>query len=119
MTKGSQQRQLLKINNKRREEILSTASKVFAQEGCIKWLQNTDKANISKGLIYNYFESKRRLCYVIVMTNIMDRYMEKYPPIGSIPDDSHIEYFIDQSFEFILEDKARAKLLSRFVIPII
>ena len=37
--------------------------------------------------------------------------MEKYPPIDSSPNDSHIEYFIDQSFEFILEDKARAKLL--------
>ena len=46
------------------------------------------------------------------MTNIMDRYMEKYPPIDSIPNDSHIEYFIDQSFKFILEDKAQANFYS-------
>ena len=69
-----------------------------------------NKANISKGLLYNYFQSKEELLRNI-MTNIMDRYMEKYPPIDSLPNDSHIEYFIDQSFEFILEDKARAKLL--------
>ena len=39
-----------------------------------------NKANISKGLLYNYFESKEELLRNI-MTNIMDRYMEKYPPI--------------------------------------
>ena len=96
----------------KKDLILRTALKVFAQEGYHASSVNkiANKANISKkGLIYNYFESKEDLLRNI-MTNIMDRYMDKYPPIGSIPDDSHIEYFIDQSFEFILEDKARAKL---------
>jgi AcrR family transcriptional regulator len=100
------------IRQEKKDLILRTALIVFAQEGYHASSVNkiADKANISKGLIYNYFESKEDLLRNII-TNIMDRYMEKYPPIDSIPNDSHIEYFIDQSFEFILEDKARAKLL--------
>ena len=100
------------IRQEKKDLILRTASIVFAQEGYHASSVNkiADKANISKGLIYNYFESKEDLLRNII-TNIMDRYMEKYPPIDSIPNDSHIEYFIDQSFEFIIEDKARAKLI--------
>ena len=100
------------IREEKKDLILRTALKVFAQDGYHASSVNkiADKANISKGLIYNYFNSKEDLLRNII-TNIMDRYMEKYPPIYSIPNDSHIEYFIDQSFEFILEDKARAKLL--------
>ena len=100
------------IREEKKDLILRTALKVFAKEGYHASSVNkiANKANISKGLVYNYFESKEDLLRNI-MTNIMDRYMEKYPPIDSIPNDSHIEYFIDQSFEFILEDKARAKLL--------
>ena len=100
------------IREEKKDLILRTALKVFAHQGYHASSVNkiADKANISKGLIYNYFESKEDLLHNII-TNIMDRYMGKYPPIDSIPNDSHIEYFIDQSFEFILEDKARAKLL--------
>ena len=100
------------IRQEKKDLILRTALIVFAQEGYHASSVNkiADKANISKGLLYTYFESKEDLLNNIVY-NIMDRYMEKYPPIDSIPNDSHIEYFIDQSFEFILEDKARAKLL--------
>jgi AcrR family transcriptional regulator len=100
------------IRQEKKDLILRTALIVFAEEGYHACSVNkiADKANISKGLIYNYFESKEDLLRNII-TNIMDRYMEKYPPIDSSPNDSHIEYFIDQSFEFILEDKARAKLL--------
>ena len=100
------------IREEKKDLILRTALKVFAQEGYHASSVNkiANKANISKGLVYNYFESKEDLLRDI-MTNIMDRYMEKYPPIDSIPNDSHIEYFIDQSFKFILEDKAQAKLL--------
>ena len=100
------------IREEKKDLILRTALKVFAQDGYHASSVNkiADKANISKGLIYNYFKSKEDLLRNII-TNIMDRYMDKYPPIDSIPNDSHIEYFIDQSFEFILEDKARAKLL--------
>ena len=100
------------IRQEKKDLILRTALIVFAQEGYHASSVNkiADKANISKGLIYNYFESKEDLLRNII-TNIMDRYMEKYPPIDSIPNDSHIEYFIDQLFEFIIEDKARAKLI--------
>ena len=100
------------IREEKKDLILTTALKIFAEEGYHASSVNkiADKANISKGLIYNYFDSKEDLLNNII-SNIMDRYMEKYPPIDSIPNDSHIEYFIDQSFEFVLEDKARAKLL--------
>ena len=102
-----------KQDNKKEKKdlILRAALEVFAQDGYHASSVNkiANKANISKGLLYNYFQSKEELLRNI-MTNIMDRYMEKYPPIDSLPNDSHIEYFIDQSFEFILEDKARAKL---------
>ena len=99
------------IRQEKKDLILRTALIVFAQEGYHASSVNkiADKANISKGLIYNYFESKEDLLRNII-TNIMDRYMEKYPPIDSIPNDSHIEYFIDQSFEFILEDSAKYEL---------
>ena len=93
------------IRQEKKDLILRTALIVFAQEGYHASSVNkiADKANISKGLLYTYFESKEDLLNNIV-SNIMDRYMEKYPPIDSIPNECHIEYFIDQSFEFILED---------------
>ena len=99
------------IREEKKDLILRAALEVFAQDGYHASSVNkiANKANISKGLLYNYFQSKEDLLRNI-MTNIMDRYMEKYPPIDSLPNDSHIEYFIDQSFELILEDKARAKL---------
>ena len=74
------------IRQEKKDLILRTALIVFAQEGYHASSVNkiADKANISKGLIYNYFESKEDLLRNII-TNIMDRYMEKYPPIDSIP----------------------------------
>ena len=62
------------IKEEKKDLILRTALKVFAQEGYHASSVNkiANKANISKGLIYNYFESKEDLLRNII-TNIMMR----------------------------------------------
>ena len=52
------------IREEKKDLILTTALKIFAEEGYHASSVNkiADKANISKGLIYNYFDSKEYSC---------------------------------------------------------
>ena len=100
------------IREEKKDLILRTALKVFAQEGYHASSVNkiADKANISKGLIYNYFESKEDVLKTIIF-DIADSILEKYPEGNFSLTNLDIEYFIDKSIDFVLDDTTRAKLL--------
>jgi len=100
------------IRQEKRALIIDTALTVFAEEGYHGSSVNriAEKARISKGLIYNYFTSKEDLLKRIFF-DIYDKIIEKYPSNSGETSGKHVEFFIDKTFEFVIEDIDRAKLL--------
>jgi len=60
------------IRNKRKEEILLVALKLFAKQGyhATSISEIATKANISKGLLYNYFKNKKDLLLQVSIYSI-------------------------------------------------
>ncbi len=100
------------IRQEKRALITDTALRVFAEEGYHASSVNriAERAGISKGLIYNYFTSKEDLLKKIVF-DIYNKIIEKYPLNTKETSGKHVEFFIDKTFEFVIEDIDRAKLL--------
>lgn len=94
--------QNLKIQEKTRQQILMAALEAFANRGyahtSVSFL--AQKAGISKGLIYHYFESKEK-----VLFGIFDMLVEAGKHIidewGNMEPRDKLRYTIDQSIAFI------------------
>lgn len=69
--------QFEKIRNKRHEEISNAALKIFASKGfaSTKISDITSSANLSHGLFYHYFNSKKDL-YMSIIMNVLDLFIE-------------------------------------------
>jgi len=92
--------QFEEIRETKKALILDTALELFANEGFFKTSINdiTKKAGISKGLIYNYFESKEDLIRTIVFNGI-DNLLKNFDPNSdSILTKEELQYFIEQNF---------------------
>lgn len=100
------------IKKEKRKLILETALKVFSDYGfhASTISHIAQKANISKGLLYNYFENKEDLLKTIIF-DFADPILEKYPIENYCLSNKDVEFFIDKSFDFVLEDTNRSKLL--------
>ena len=100
------------IREERRSHILKVALNIFGDEGYHASSINriAKEANISKGLIYTYFESKEDLLKTLIF-DLTDSILEKYPNEDNSLESSDIEFFIDNTIDFVLEDISRAKLL--------
>ena len=100
------------IRNESRKAILDAALHVFAEDSYhgASVSKIAKKAGVSKGLMYNYFKSKEELLKTL-MFEIADKFIERMhiPENGNLTDDDVI-YFIDVSFEMILEDIQLSKL---------
>ncbi len=96
----------------KRELILETALELFAKQGYHNTTitQITSKAGISKGLIYNYFESKEELVKAILddgldqLIGIFDRNHD------GVIEKSEMEYFIKNLFHYLKESREFWKL---------
>ncbi len=104
-------KQFEELRVKKREIILDAALHIFAEQGyhSASVSKIALAANISKGLIYNYFKSKEEMLFTIVH-EIADQLLERFSLPNDTPSDSIIEKYIDNSFDLILEDPAKAKL---------
>jgi len=92
--------QFEEIRETKKALILDTALELFANEGFFKTSISdiTKKAGISKGLIYNYFESKEDLIRTIVFNGI-DNLLKNFDPNSdSILTKEELQYFIEQNF---------------------
>ncbi|MCK4346896.1 MAG: TetR/AcrR family transcriptional regulator [Bacteroidales bacterium] len=92
--------QFEEIREAKRALILDTALELFANEGFFKTSISdiTKKAGISKGLIYNYFESKEALIRTIAFNGI-DNLLKNFDPNSdSILTKEELQYFIEQNF---------------------
>ncbi|MEZ4774786.1 MAG: TetR/AcrR family transcriptional regulator [Bacteroidia bacterium] len=113
-------KQLEEIRGQSREKILNAALELFAEQG----YHNTSinqiriKAEVSKGLIYNYFESKEQLLNDLVMESMAegDVYMNEMMQLATAQE--KIRYIIDLSFEFIVKRADYSRLLTSLALQI-
>jgi AcrR family transcriptional regulator len=93
-------KQYIEIREERKAQIKKVALEVISEEG----FQNTSiskiaqRAGISKGLMYNYFESKEEMIREILYDG-MDKFIAIFDPNkDGVLTDSEVKYFIDEVF---------------------
>ena len=97
------EKQFENIREARRQQILEAALKLFANNGyhSTSIAMITKEAGISKGLAYNYFNSKEELLKNIVFDGI-DSLLEIFDPDkDGVLTREELKYFIDKIFEYI------------------
>lgn len=107
-----------KIRNKKKKVILDAALELFANKGyaLTSISQIAEKANISKGLMYNYFESKEELLKTIII-NLIDELVEYLDSDGDnkTSEDEALR-FVDKYFEFMMNRTEELKLFTQFSV---
>ncbi len=106
------EKQFEKIRQDRKKAILDAAMVVCAEEGYHNASMSmiAKRAGVSKGLIYNYFESKEELVKYM-MIDLVDEVMHDMhlDVLEDMTRDDFI-YFIEKGFELVLEDTQKWKL---------
>ena len=94
--------QFSEIRQKSKENIENIALELFALKGyhATSISQIAEKAGISKGLLYNYFESKERLLDSII-TKVYDELMKIVSTNENLPADKLIEQMIIQTIDHL------------------
>jgi len=106
------EKQFEKIRYEKRQLIMDTALELFAGNT----FENTTisqiakKADISKGLLYNYFESKEDLLEAILNRGIDDMLSAFDPNKDGVLDNMEMEFFITETFRIIKENRKMWKL---------
>ena len=111
--------QFEEIREKRKKEILDTALELFSNEGfaTTSISKIALKAGISKGLLYNYFDSKEDLIKTIIFNGI--DYLTKFvdPNMDGVLTRQELRYFIEEMFSAIRKEPYYWKLyFSLFII---
>lgn len=100
------------IRQQTRQQIIDAAFELFAKEGYSHTSVSTiaKKANISKGLIYHYFDSKQA-----ILSAIFDQLVEVGDEVLDFPDDfsaaDKIRQTIEKTFEFIENQTGVGRLM--------
>ncbi len=104
--------QFEKIRVNKKKLILDTSLELFANEGYYPTSISkiAKKAGISKGLIYNYFESKEDIIRTIILQGIKDLTDIFDPDKDGVLTKDEIRYFIQEMFEMIKRDQHFWKL---------
>ncbi|MGA7722469.1 MAG: TetR/AcrR family transcriptional regulator [Ignavibacteriaceae bacterium] len=109
--------QFQEMREKTRENILNSALKLFAEKGFNGTSINdiANAANISKGLAYNYFESKQKLIEAIFEELMKEG--EKFIEIMDTVDDPYekLRLIIEATFKYYEENEERWKLYTAFI----
>ncbi len=106
------------IREQKKALILEAALELFADEG----FHNTSiskiakSAGISKGLMYNYFESKEALLHEIVISGIKDLTGTFDPNNDGILTTEELEFFINQTFEILKTNTKYWKLYFAIIL---
>ena len=104
--------QFEEIRESKRKLILDTALEQFANEGYYPTSISkiAKAAGISKGLIYNYFDSKEDIIRTIIFQGIKDLAELFDPNKDGILTKDEIRYFIEEMFETVKRDQHFWKL---------
>jgi len=98
--------QFEEMRESRRKQIMDAALELFASEGYshCSIAQLAAQAGISKGLIYNYFESKEALLIAIIEEGVQDIMTMMDPNQDGILEPEEVEGFIRNTFRGIQEN---------------
>ena len=101
------EQQFEEIRETRKREIMNTALELFANEGfyATSISKIADRAGISKGLLYNYFDSKEDLIRSIIFDGIdnLTRFID--PNKDGILTKEEMRYFIEEMFNALVQEK--------------
>jgi AcrR family transcriptional regulator len=101
------EQQFEEIRDIRRKEIMETAMELFAVEGFDKTSISkiAQKADISKGLLYNYFSSKEELIKTIIFNGLdsLTGYFD--PNHDGVLTRKELKYFIEEFFTAVQKNE--------------
>ncbi|MBS3807120.1 MAG: TetR/AcrR family transcriptional regulator [Bacteroidales bacterium] len=106
------QKQYEAIREEKRSKILDAALKLFGYEGyhSSSISKIARKAGISKGLVYNYFDSKEEIVQEILNSGIEEMLKILDPNHDGVLDTGEIEYFIVEMFDHLHKNEKFWKL---------
>jgi len=112
------QEQYEEIRKQKKQLILDTALELFAENGfhSTSMSQVAKKAGVSKGLAYNYFESKQDILDEIIKTGIDSVYSHFDLNHDGRLTKEEFEYFIRKSFQIINENRKFWRLYSAIIM---
>lgn len=98
--------QFEEMRESRRKQIMDSALELFASEGYnhSSIAKMAKHAGISKGLVYNYFESKEQLLTAIIEEGVQEIMGMIDPNMDGILDSQEVEGFIRQTFKDMHEN---------------
>jgi AcrR family transcriptional regulator len=101
------EKQLEQIRENKIKVIIDTALELFANNGYYPTTisQIAKKAGISKGLIYNYFESKEHLIKTIMIKGVEDIYRNFDLNHDGILTSDELIFYIHETFKIIKENR--------------
>lgn len=96
------------IRESRKKQIKAIALELFAKEGYshVSISALAKKAGISKGLMYNYFESKEELLKSIISGGIDEIILYFDPNHDGVLSEEEFSLFIKKTFQLMKSDKA-------------
>jgi len=99
--------QFEEIRKEKASRIKQVALELFANEGyhLTSISKIAKNANISKGLLYNYFESKEELIKEIIKDGIVESYSFFDPNNDGELSSDEFEFFVRQNFQLIKQKK--------------
>jgi len=99
------------IREERKQQILEAALEIFAQKGYhqASISQIASEANMSKGLLYNYFENKEQLLIKVMEDGIQYLLRAFAQPSKNNPADQ-LRKLIEESFNYMDEDQKHWRL---------
>lgn len=98
--------QFEEIRESKKKQIMDSALELFADKGFASSSINmiAKHAGVSKGLIYNYFESKEELITIIIH-NGFDEFLSVFDPNNDgVLTKQEFIYFIDETFRILREN---------------
>lgn len=106
------------IRNERKDRIKQVALELFANEGyhATSISKIAKQANISKGLLYNYYESKEELLKEIIHEATDKIYVYLDPDHDGKLTEDEFFYFLSKNWKIIEENKEYYKLYTAMVL---
>jgi len=106
------------IRKQKKQLIMDSALELFAENGfhATSMSQVAKKAGVSKGLAYNYFESKQEILDGIIATGFDSIYSHFDLNHDGILNRDEFEHFIRNSFKAISENRKFWKLYSTIIM---
>ena len=110
--------QFEEIRETKKALILDSALHLFAEQGfhATSISKIAKQAKISKGLMYNYFESKEELLKIIIKKGVDDLTMYFDRNHDGVITNDELEYWIDQTFAIMLKNTPFWKLYFSMVM---